>query len=66
MYTFTTSESLDSEGSPKKVKSLIEIYESYSFALFLADPSTFEDANKIEGWKQAMNDKIVAIERNNM
>lgn len=47
-----------------KIRSLADIYESCSFALFVSDPMSFEEAAKQEEWQRAMKNEISAIEKN--
>lgn len=41
-----------------------EIYEGCSFVLAVTDPRTYEEAVKLVGWREAINDEIKAIEKN--
>lgn len=49
----------------RKVKSLYSIYESYSFALNVADPIHFEEAVKEEVWRKSIKEELDIIESNN-
>lgn len=46
---FSSKESSD-ETSPRKFRSLKEIYETCQFALSISDPTTFEGATTKEEW----------------
>lgn len=59
-----SNEASDDETPPRTVKSLRRICESCSFALFVSDPTTYEEAAKSKDWEQAMKDELMAIERN--
>ena len=58
-----SNESSD-ETPPRKFKSLQEIYTSSSFALVVSDPTSYEDATKMEEWQNAMKEELKAIQRN--
>ena len=51
------------ETPPRNFRSLTEIYNS-TFALFISDPTTFEEAVKKEEWRKAMKEEIKSIEKN--
>ena len=51
------------ETPPRNFRSLTEIYNS-TFALFISDPTTFEEAVKKEEWRKEMKEKIKSIEKN--
>ncbi|KAE8734772.1 hypothetical protein F3Y22_tig00000715pilonHSYRG00163 [Hibiscus syriacus] len=55
--------SSDDETPPKKFKTLAEIYASTQ-ALFVVDPTTFEEAADKEEWLIAMKEDIAAIQHN--
>ncbi|KAJ0080658.1 hypothetical protein Patl1_12136 [Pistacia atlantica] len=46
LTNFDSSSDSSNETTPKKTKSLREIYETYTFALFTSDPICFEEAVK--------------------
>lgn len=52
------------ESPVRKVRLLTDIYESYTFVLNVADPITYEEASKTEIWREAMNEELDAIKRN--
>lgn len=56
--------SSNSETPPRKFKSLQEVYESCSFALYVQEPTCFEEAINNEAWKNAMMEEMTAIEHN--
>lgn len=57
-------ESSSSKESPtNRVRTLREIYEDFSFALNVADPQTFEEAQKFPEWKHAMQEELNTIQR---
>ena len=58
----SNSDSSD-ETPPRNFRSLTEIYNS-TFALFISDPTTFEEAVKKEEWRKAMKEEIKSIEKN--
>ena len=71
---YYSSNSLRSDGTQVKIRSLKEIYEVTQdndddglvsdFALFsVLDPICFEEAIKYESWKKGMDDEIEAIEK---
>ncbi|XP_058000540.1 uncharacterized protein LOC110654465 [Hevea brasiliensis] len=60
----SSSNELSDETPPRKFRSLREIYESYAFALFAADPTTYEEVIKMEEWRYAMKEELMAIQRN--
>lgn len=49
---------------PRKSRSLQEIYDSCNFALFVSDPTCFNEAKGRDEWCKAMKEEIKAIERN--
>lgn len=61
----TSYDSSSTEATPRKVRSLKNIYETCSFALNISDPITYEEAAKEEVWREAMKDELAAIEKNN-
>ena len=44
------------------MKSLSEIYEKCNFTI--AEPTSYEEATKEEGWINAMNEDLKMIEKN--
>lgn len=63
----TRSHSLQTSGeeSPvKKMRTIKEIYKTYTFALIIADPITFEEAAKTKVWKEAMKEELATIKHN--
>lgn len=59
-----TSESSIDASSILKVRTLTELYESCSFALAVTDPILFEVLEKNAVWRQAMQEEIKSIEKN--
>lgn len=57
------SSSTTSPPAPERYRRLEDIYNC-SFALTAADPSTFEEASKHEGWMAAMRDEMESIQKN--
>ena len=53
-----------SQSPPQKVRSLREIYESCSFALYVTEPTFFEEAIENEDWEAAEMEEMAAIEHN--
>lgn len=49
---------------PRKFKSLAEVYESCSFALYASDPLCFREAENVPDWQVAMKVEMEAIEKN--
>lgn len=58
------SESSSEEIPLLNVRALREIYEASVFALLVTDPTTYEDAATRKEWREAMQEEIAAIERN--
>ncbi|KAI4347833.1 hypothetical protein L6164_008612 [Bauhinia variegata] len=52
------------ETPPRKVRTLREIYESCAFALMVTDPTTYKEAAETKAWQNAMEEEILAIQRN--
>ncbi|KAK2967442.1 hypothetical protein RJ640_022374 [Escallonia rubra] len=52
------------ETLPRKFRSLREIYETCTFALFASDLTYFEEAVEHEEWCEAMKEEITAIQKN--
>ncbi|RVW83084.1 Retrovirus-related Pol polyprotein from transposon TNT 1-94 [Vitis vinifera] len=59
----SSSSQSSEETPPRKFRSLRDIYETTQ-VLFVADPTTFEEAVEKEEWYSAMKEEIVAIEKN--
>ena len=60
----SSSSSSSSETPPRKFKSMKKIYESCTFSLFILDPTSFEeDANEKE-WYKAVEEELLAIQKN--
>lgn len=55
----------EDDNPPARYRNLTEIYDACSFALTAADPTSFDDAVKNEGWLTAMKEEMEAISRNN-
>ncbi|KAJ9542648.1 hypothetical protein OSB04_029154 [Centaurea solstitialis] len=51
--------------TPKKFRSLADIYASCRFSLLASDPMYFDEAVESEEWKEAMNEEILVIRKNN-
>lgn len=47
----------------RKVRTVQELYETTQ-VLFVADPTTYEEAAEKEEWRQAMQEELAAIEKN--
>lgn len=60
----SSSSKKQSEFTPRKFRSLAEIYQSSNFAPTAFKPTTFEDAMPKPEWKAVMRDETNAIERN--
>ena len=58
----SSSTSFD-ETPPRNFRSLREIYATTQ-AMFVADPTTFEEAVQKEEWSNAMKEELTAIQRN--
>lgn len=52
------------ETLPQKVKSLRKIYDSCTVALVVIDPTTYEEASLKQEWREAMQEELTAIKRN--
>ncbi|KAL8112746.1 hypothetical protein AgCh_020161 [Apium graveolens] len=59
-----TSSGDDRDIPTRKTRSLAEIYSSCNYALLVTDPILFEEANAQPEWKNAMEEEMLAIERN--
>ncbi|RVW26239.1 Retrovirus-related Pol polyprotein from transposon TNT 1-94 [Vitis vinifera] len=59
----SSSSQSSEETPPRKFRSLRDIYETTQ-VLFVADPTTFEEAVEKEEWCSAMKEEIAAIEKN--
>jgi len=53
-----------SETPPAKFRSLMEIYENCSFALYVTEPSCFKEAVESQAWKNAMIEEMQEFEQN--
>ncbi|CAH9095067.1 unnamed protein product [Cuscuta epithymum] len=53
-----------SSDQPRKVRSLIDIYESCDFAFIVTEPADYQEAATCVEWTQAMKEEINAIEKN--
>nr|UBX54621.1 transposon Pol polyprotein [Lupinus angustifolius] len=51
------------ESSPRRVRSLVDIYETCNLAI--VEPGSFEEASRQEVWVKAMEEEIKMIEKNN-
>ncbi|XP_039137235.1 uncharacterized protein LOC120274764 [Dioscorea cayenensis subsp. rotundata] len=52
------------DSPPAKIRTLREIYENCSFVLNVSDPVTYEEAQRIPEWREAMNAELSSINRN--
>lgn len=59
--TFLTIES----STPRRVRSLKDIYEATNIAYFIYKSQNFEKAKKEEIWRKAMDEEITTIKKNN-
>ncbi|RVW37270.1 Retrovirus-related Pol polyprotein from transposon TNT 1-94 [Vitis vinifera] len=59
----SSSSQSSEETPPRKFRSLRDIYETTQ-VLFVADPTTFEEAVEKEEWCSAMKEEIATIEKN--
>lgn len=59
-----STSSSSTETSPRKMRSLKEIYETCSFALNVSDPIFYKEAATMEEWKIAMNEEMASIQKN--
>ncbi|KAI5347962.1 hypothetical protein L3X38_000849 [Prunus dulcis] len=55
--------SQDFDHTPRKYKSIAEIYEKCNMCII--EPESFEEAAKNDSWKKAMEDEILLINKNN-
>lgn len=55
----------DGESPPRKTRSLVDIYESCTYALMLAKPTCYEEACEDEKWQNSMKEELNSIEKNN-
>lgn len=63
--TLMVPDSEDSdETPPQKFRSLSDIYETCTFALFGADPASFKEASTKMEWRCAMEEELMAIRKN--
>jgi hypothetical protein len=60
--------SMEDDSNPeypvRKFRTLQDLYETTQ-VLFVEDPTTYEEAVKKKEWRQAMEEKIITIEKNN-
>ena len=56
--------SMSSKESPKKFKSLTDIYATCDFALYVSDPTSYKDVVDMKVWQVTMAEEMSAIERN--
>ena len=54
----------DDENTSTKFRSLQEIYNSCSFALYASDPLCYKEVAAVPEWQSAMNEELHAIEKN--
>ena len=57
------SSSFSPTSTPRKMRSLTDIYERCNF--YVVEPDCFEEAVKEKAWRHAMNEEIEVIEKNN-
>ena len=57
------SSSTGSTSPPRKVRSLVDIYQSCDFVCFASEPACFEDATREKEWHDAMKVEMNAIEK---
>ena len=55
--------SIDSETTPRNFHSLAKLYEETQ-ALFIVDPKTFQEVAQKEEWHKAMEEELIAIQKN--
>ncbi|CAH9099164.1 unnamed protein product [Cuscuta epithymum] len=60
----SSESSSSSSDQPRKVRSLVDIYESCDFAFIVTEPTEYHEAAIYDEWTQAMQEEINAIERN--
>ena len=53
-----------SKTSPRKLRSLREIYDSCDFALYVSDPISYDEAIESQAWQDAIEEEIFSIEKN--
>ena len=53
-----------STSPPRKLRSLVDIYQSCDFVCFATEPTCFEDAAREKDWHNAMEVEMNAIEKN--
>ncbi|KAE8731101.1 hypothetical protein F3Y22_tig00002840pilonHSYRG00228 [Hibiscus syriacus] len=63
METISQSSNTSEDTSPRGYRSLYEIYEATE-VLYVAEPNSFEEAFKKDEWKQAMEEELAAIKKN--
>ena len=59
---FPTSSSSSLSSTPRKMRSLSDIYERCNF--YIIEPQSFEEAIKDKDWRKAMEKEIDVIEKN--
>lgn len=60
-----SSTDLSTPAAQRRYRSLADLYETCGFALMVADPVTFEEAQRQDKWVKAMREEICAINKNN-
>ncbi|KAJ8752089.1 hypothetical protein K2173_001764 [Erythroxylum novogranatense] len=60
----STPSSSSSETPPRGKRSFREIYENFSFVLYVTEPTTFEEAVQSENWCDAMMTEMLTIDKN--
>lgn len=58
-------EEASDDSTPRKYKSLADIYATCQYALTVVDPMYYKEAAEKKEWQQAMVEKMQAIEKNN-
>ena len=53
-----------SESTPKKVRSLVDIYNSHNFAFMATDPLCFKEAVEKEEWRKSTKEEISGTKKN--
>ena len=56
--------SSESESPPRKVRPLLDFYQSSDVVFFAYEPQNFEEAAKEEVWTKVMNEEMASIEKN--
>ena len=60
----SSSDASSSDSPPPKFRDLKDIYDSCQFALYVSDPTDYDEAAKNQVWQDAMLKEIEAIEKN--